>query len=110
MLVLTRKLNEEICIGDNVTISVLKIKGNTVRIGVNAPREVRVLRGEIPRFDLELESSNDDEDAGTVDRSRLGFQHQPIVRDSKTTTTSSPTKRSSQLRQLVRQVVSAHAV
>ncbi len=49
MLVLTRKLNQEIQIGDNVKITVLKIKGNTVRLGIEAPRNVRVVRGELDR-------------------------------------------------------------
>ncbi len=49
MLVLTRKLQERIRIGDNVTITVLRVKGNAVRIGIEAPREVRVVRAELPR-------------------------------------------------------------
>ena len=48
MLVLSRKLNQEIIIGDNVKVTVLKVKGNTVRLGIEAPREVRVVRGELP--------------------------------------------------------------
>ncbi len=48
MLVLSRKLNEEIVIGENVKITILKIKGNTVRLGIEAPRDVRVVRGELP--------------------------------------------------------------
>ena len=46
MLVLTRKQNEKIKIGDDIVVSVLKIKGNTVRLGIEAPKEVRVVRGE----------------------------------------------------------------
>lgn len=49
MLVLSRKLKQEILIGENIKITVLKIKGNTVRLGIEAPRDVHVLRGEIPR-------------------------------------------------------------
>jgi carbon storage regulator CsrA len=48
MLVLTRKMNEQIQIGDNITVSILRIKGNTVRVGIQAPRQVRVIRGELP--------------------------------------------------------------
>ncbi|MEQ1905061.1 MAG: carbon storage regulator [Pirellulaceae bacterium] len=48
MLVLSRKIQQEIVIGENVRITVLQIKGNTVRIGIDAPREVRVVRGELP--------------------------------------------------------------
>ena len=49
MLVLSRKSKQEIVIGDNVVITVLKIKGNTVRLGIDAPRDVHVVRGELPR-------------------------------------------------------------
>lgn len=51
MLVLSRKLNQEIVIGENVKVTVLKIKGNTVRLGIEAPRNVRVVRGELPKHD-----------------------------------------------------------
>jgi carbon storage regulator CsrA len=51
MLVLTRKLQEKIRIGSDITITVLRVKGNTVRIGVEAPRDVRVVRGELARFE-----------------------------------------------------------
>ncbi len=47
MLVLTRKQQEEIHIGNNVTITILRIKGQSVRIGINAPKDVRVIRGEL---------------------------------------------------------------
>ena len=50
MLVLSRKAQEQIRIGENITISVLKIKGNSVQIGIEAPREVPILRGELPVF------------------------------------------------------------
>jgi carbon storage regulator CsrA len=51
MLVLTRKLEEQIRIGDDIIISVLRVNRNTVRIGIEAPREIRVVRGELPRHD-----------------------------------------------------------
>ena len=46
MLVLSRKPNTEIQIGD-VVVKVLKVRGDTVSIGIEAPREVKVLRGEL---------------------------------------------------------------
>lgn len=49
MLVLSRRLNEQIQIGDNITVSILRIKGNAVRIGIAAPRQVHIVRGELPR-------------------------------------------------------------
>ncbi|HKV96317.1 MAG TPA: carbon storage regulator CsrA [Gammaproteobacteria bacterium] len=47
MLILTRRVGETIMIGDNVTITVLGVKGNQVRIGVNAPKDIAVHREEI---------------------------------------------------------------
>lgn len=47
MLVLTRKLNEAIKIGDNIEITVVGISGDNVRIGIVAPRELKILRNEI---------------------------------------------------------------
>jgi carbon storage regulator len=47
MLILTRRVGEALMIGDDVTITVLGVKGNQVRVGVNAPKEVAVHREEI---------------------------------------------------------------
>jgi len=47
MLILTRRVGESLMIGDDVNVTVLGIKGNQVRIGVNAPKEVAVHREEI---------------------------------------------------------------
>lgn len=73
MLVLSRKQKQQIRIGDDITVTILKIKGQGVRLGVEAPRGVRVLRGELKRFDLdEVDASGEDEStsqtaASTVD-------------------------------------------
>ncbi len=47
MLVLTRKLGEEIVIGDNIKLVVSRIAGNRVTLGINAPGNVTILRGEL---------------------------------------------------------------
>lgn len=49
MLVLSRKETETILIGDDVIVTIQAIKGNRVSISVEAPRQVKVLRGELPR-------------------------------------------------------------
>jgi carbon storage regulator len=47
MLVLSRKPGQKLQIGDNITITVLEVHGHVLRLGIEAPREVRVLRAEL---------------------------------------------------------------
>ena len=49
MLVLGRKPGEKLCIGNNISVTVLGIHGNVVKLGIEAPRDVRVLRSELQR-------------------------------------------------------------
>ena len=49
MLVLTRRLGEIIRVGENVTVRVLEVKGNQVRLGIEAPGDVRIYREEVYR-------------------------------------------------------------
>ena len=59
MLILTRRVGETLMIGDNVTVTVLGVKGNQVRVGVNAPKDVAVHREEIyQRIQTEQPSEN----------------------------------------------------
>ena len=51
MLVLSRKVGEKICIGDNIVVEVRRISGTRVAIGLEAPNDVLILRGELERFD-----------------------------------------------------------
>lgn len=57
MLVLTRKLGEGIVIGDDVTITVVEMKGGNVRIGIDAPRSKKIYRQEV--FDRIVEENRD---------------------------------------------------
>ncbi|MFT5450058.1 MAG: carbon storage regulator [Gammaproteobacteria bacterium] len=59
MLILTRKVSESLMIGDDVTITVLGVKGNQVRLGVNAPKDVAVHREEIYER-IRAEGDNED--------------------------------------------------
>ena len=47
MLILSRKINEKIMIGDDISISIIEIRGDQVRIGVDAPKNVKVYRQEV---------------------------------------------------------------
>ena len=62
MLILTRRVGETVMIGDEVTITVLGVKGNQVRVGINAPKSVAVHREEIyERIKREQEGTSDGE-------------------------------------------------
>lgn len=58
MLVLSRKKNQTVLIDGQIEVEVLKIKGNTVRLGITAPANVKVLRGELSPFEIELKTSD----------------------------------------------------
>lgn len=63
MLILTRRVGETLMVGDDVTVTVLGVKGNQVRIGVNAPKDVSVHREEIyQRIQNEKNSGNEKKD------------------------------------------------
>ena len=69
MLILTRRIGESLMIGDDVNVTVLRIKGNQVRIGVNAPKEIAVHREEIyKRIQMEKEEGSVDSSRGNHDQ------------------------------------------
>ena len=70
MLVLTRKIGESLAINDNIRITVLEVKGKTVRLGIEAPSDVKVYRQEI--LVKILEENRQAASAGAFDPSQVG--------------------------------------
>ncbi|HEV8019011.1 MAG TPA: carbon storage regulator CsrA [Steroidobacteraceae bacterium] len=72
MLILTRRVGETVMIGDDVTITVLGVKGNQVRVGINAPKHVAVHREEIyERIKREQQAEELAEEPKTADYARV---------------------------------------
>jgi len=68
MLILTRRVGETLVIGDDVTVTVLGVRGNQVRLGVNAPKDVAVHREEIyQRIQNEKDAENSTESSKNDD-------------------------------------------
>jgi carbon storage regulator CsrA len=71
MLVLTRKVKQQIQIGDNIVITILHVRGQSVRVGIEAPRQVRVARSEIASL-----PANDSQSPTPSKTSRRSGQHE----------------------------------
>lgn len=85
MLVLTRKQRQQITIGDNITITVLRVKGQAVRIGIEAPDGVRILRAELNAIDKAFEDESLLEDLPTANvatRSENNERRSRVGKDS----------------------------
>jgi carbon storage regulator len=67
MLVLTRKSNQSIMIGDDIEVSVLAVMGDKVRVGIDAPRAVKVYRKEV-YVEIQRDRDDDPEDEEDVDQ------------------------------------------
>jgi len=79
MLILTRRVGETLMIGDEVTVTVLGVKGNQVRVGVNAPKDVAVHREEIyERIQREQHGAQIGDTAAANDVDQ-GQQHAPAL-------------------------------
>lgn len=66
MLVLTRKAGEELLIGEDIVITVLEVSGDAIKIGIDAPRDVKILRREI-----QLQVADSNKQAATADPAAL---------------------------------------
>jgi carbon storage regulator CsrA len=74
MLVLSRKLNEQIVIGDNIRVTVVSIRGNQVRLGFEAPPEVLIFRDE-----LRADHASDESPSGAAGRLHEGAGRSSIL-------------------------------
>ena len=79
MLVLTRKSNQSIMIGDDIEVSVLSIMGEKVRIGIQAPRDIPVFRREVY---LEIQEERGGVGVGVADRQAPSGGDGPSLRDA----------------------------
>ena len=67
MLALTRKVGERIVIGDNIVLTIVDIKGDSIRLGIDAPKEIKIYRGEI----YDAIAAENQQSAQPVDLSRM---------------------------------------
>ena len=80
MLILTRRVGETLMVGDEVTVTVLGVKGNQVRIGVNAPKEVAVHREEIyQRIQREKTGPEHEDDEDNIGNTLAPHKHTSIA-------------------------------
>jgi len=78
MLVLTRKNQEKIHIGDNVTVTIVRVQGNTVRVGIEAPGDVRIVRSEVAARDqIELAAAEAETSAASLPASTVAIKREP---------------------------------
>jgi carbon storage regulator len=80
MLILTRRVGETVMIGNDVTVTVLGVKGNQVRVGVNAPRDVAVHREEI--FERIKREEHDGGNANTTSTTRTASRGNGLATSS----------------------------
>jgi len=77
MLILSRKTNEKIMIGDDISISIIEIRGDQVRVGVDAPKAVKVFRQEV--FDaIKAENKAAAQSAATLPNLNIDAKREPL--------------------------------
>jgi carbon storage regulator len=77
MLILSRKINEKIMIGDDISISIIEIRGDQVRIGVDAPKSVKVFRQEVFAA-IKAENKAAAESAANIPELDFGANREPL--------------------------------
>ena len=77
MLVLSRKTGERIHIGEDITIEIRRVSGNRVTLALDAPRTIRILRGELEQADREFRGRAACQDGGDSDDTANGKQSGP---------------------------------
>ena len=71
MLILSRKINEKVVIGDDITVSIIEVRGDQVRLGIDAPKKVKVFRQEV--FDaIKAENRAASESAAVIPQVNFG--------------------------------------
>ena len=71
MLVLTRKADEQILIGDDIKITLVRVRGNSVRLGIDAPRDVRIVRAELDSLEAKSDAQSRRSKSMTATKSLL---------------------------------------
>jgi len=79
MLVLSRKVGEQIIIGDNITVVVNRVSGNRISLGIEAPANVRIVRGELKEAVSAFEADVDSTSAPIVSLPGLEFATEAVI-------------------------------
>ena len=85
MLVLSRKVGQEIVVGDNVRITVTKISGNRVTLGIDAPDHVRIIRGELEPIVCSFEEEYEGESTAGAEQVDVLAQTVPLMNEVEAT-------------------------
>ena len=81
MLILSRKVNEKVVIGEDISVSIIEIRGDQVRIGIDAPKSVKVFRQEV--FDaIKAENKAASESTPVIPQIKLGTREGLGIKDA----------------------------